>query len=214
MSTQEGIIRSVYDNQIDCIRAIQQLYLLDGLWLDATYSKGIFYRGQDFEPLMRMDIAPQDSDTIQADSTDIPLPDESVASVMFDPPFVLGKANRKEPGIICTRFGEFKTAEDLWLYYGASLREFYRILYTDGVLVFKCQDTINSSINYFSHVWVMNEAVRVGFYPKDLFILVAKNRLIQHNLKTQQHARKYHSYFWIFVKEKCKVKYEAGEDME
>ena len=154
-----------------------------------------------------MDIAPQDTDTLQVDSTNIPLPDTSVWSIMFDPPFVLGKANRKKPGVIRMRFGEFKTNSDLWKYYSESLSEFYRILSDGGVLIFKCQDTISSSVNYFSHTWVMNEAVRVGFYPKDLFILTAKNRLIQHNLKVQQHARKFHSYFWVFTKERCKVDY-------
>lgn len=28
-----------------------------------------------------------------------------------------------------------------------------------------------------SHVFIMNEAIKIGFYPKDLFILLAKNRL-------------------------------------
>ena len=29
-----------------------------------------------------------------------------------------------------------------------------------------------------SHCFIHNEATQIGFYPKDLFILLAKNRLI------------------------------------
>jgi hypothetical protein len=46
----------------------------------------------------------------------------------------------------------------------------------------------------------MNEAEKNGFYTKDLFILVAKTRMIGHNHKIQKHARKFHSYFLVFVK--------------
>lgn len=43
--------------------------------------------------------------------------------------------------------------------------------------------------------------VRLGFYPKDLFILLAKSRLVADWQKnSQKNARKYHSYFWVFEK--------------
>ena len=52
-----------------------------------------------------------------------------------------------------------------------------------------------------SHVFIMNEAVKLGFYPKDLFILLAKNRLVADwQVKNQKNARKFHSYFWVFEK--------------
>jgi hypothetical protein len=51
----------------------------------------------------------------------------------------------------------------------------------------------------------MFEAIKYGFYPKDLFILLAKNRL--NDGRVQQHARKYHSYFWVFKKQNCKIDY-------
>lgn len=47
----------------------------------------------------------------------------------------------------------------------------------------------------------MNEAVRTGFYPKDLFILLVKNRLVADwQIQNQKNARKFHSYFWVFEK--------------
>lgn len=72
-------------------------------------------------------------------------------------------------------------------------------------MIFKCQDVVFSAKNHFTHVWVMNEALKLGFYPKDLFILLARNRLTDG--RKQQHARKFHSYFWVFKKATCKVSY-------
>jgi hypothetical protein len=48
----------------------------------------------------------------------------------------------------------------------------------------------------------MNEAEKSGFYIQDLFILLAKNRMIGHNHKNQKHARKFHSYFIVLKKKK------------
>ena len=59
-----------------------------------------------------------------------------------------------------------------------------------------------------SHVFVMNEAVKAGFYPKDLFILLAKNRITADwQTRNQKHARKFHSYFWVFEKNGKEVMY-------
>ena len=46
------------------------------------------------------------------------------------------------------------------------------------------------------------------FYPKDLFILLAKNRLVADwQPKNQKNARKFHSYFWVFQKCSKKIEY-------
>jgi hypothetical protein len=44
-----------------------------------------------------------------------------------------------------------------------------------------------------------NWALEYGFYAKDLFILVATGGRISNPELTQRHARKYHSYWWVFV---------------
>ena len=91
------------------------------------------------------------------------------------------------------------------MYYN-SLKEFYRILRDGGIVIFKCQDQVSSGRQHFVHVWIMNKAMNLGFYPKDLFILLSKNRLTDNRM--QQHARKFHSYYWVFQKKTCKVDYE------
>ena len=63
-----------------------------------------------------------------------------------------------------------------------------------------------------SHCFIYNEAVNVGFYPKDLFILLAKNRLIADlQMKNQKNARKFHSYLWVFQKSSKKIDYIGGK---
>ena len=61
----------------------------------------------------------------------------------------------------------------------------------------------------------MERALVHGFYPRDMFILLAKNRIIGHNHKNNQsHARKYHSYFWVFEKKACNVPYNIDTILE
>ena len=88
------------------------------------------------------------------------------------------------------------------------LTEAYRVLKPDGILIFKCQDKVSSGKQYMSHVYIMNEAVRIGFYPKDLFVLLAKSRLVADWQKQKQaHARKWHAYFLVFQKSGRRIEY-------
>ena len=65
-----------------------------------------------------------------------------------------------------------------------------------------------SGKQYMSHVYIMNEAVRIGFYPKDLFSLRAKSRLVADwQKRNQRNSRKYHSYFWVFQKNNRRIEY-------
>jgi hypothetical protein len=69
------------------------------------------------------------------------------------------------------------------------------------VLIFKCQDKVSGGKQYFSHCFIKEEAEKIGFYPKDLFILLAKNRIMADwQVENQKNARKFHSYFWVFEK--------------
>ena len=47
---------------------------------------------------------------------------------------------------------------------------------------------------------IINEYESLGFYTKDLFVVMRTNRPGVSRLKKQVHARKNHSYFLVFVK--------------
>ena len=147
-----------------------------------------------------------------ADSRNLPLPDASIGCMMFDPPFLATKgpsltANHNG-NIINKRFGVYPTEKDLHSFYVDSLKEAYRVLHPGGILIFKCQDKVSSGKQYMSHVFIANQAVKNGFYPKDLFILLAKNRIIANwQINNQKNSRKYHSYFWVFKKSNIVIEY-------
>lgn len=195
------MITSIWYDQHEMIKDILNLHLPgSGIELDPTYSKGNFYKKWVPEPKEKYDLFPQTEDTIQSDAKNLPRESSSVASIMFDPPFLVGYTTWKQTGIIWQRFNWFRYIEDLWKWYDECLLEFHRILSSGGVLIFKCQDTVSSGKQYLSHVHIINEAEKLWFYTKDMFVLLAKNRIIWHNHHIQKHARKFHSYFLIFKK--------------
>ena len=208
-------IRSTAWKNHDVLRNIQKMYVPKGFDLDPTYSKGVFYKPDDImEPRLKYDLFPKTKDIMQASAESLPLEDGSIGSIMFDPPFVAGHTRKKvgPTGVIGERYHGFRYVSDLWGWYDECLAEFSRVLEDKGILVFKCQDTVSSAKNWFSHCFIMNRALVHGFYPRDMFVLLAKARIPGHNhRKKQSHARKFHSYFWVFEKKKCRVPYDIEE---
>lgn len=194
------LISSVSYSQVNIFKNIVNLHIGKPISLDPTYSKGNFYKKFKYPPKYKYDLNPQIPGVKQGDSRKLPFKKDSLHSISFDPPFVV--APSPKPGIIRDRFGCYKNVPELWEFYRDSLREFYRIIRTGGFLIFKCQDIVSGGVNHFSHCVVYNYALEEGFIGKDLFILIAKNRLISPNMLNQKHARKYHSYFWVFKKGK------------
>lgn len=204
---KKELIKSTSYSQDEILKWIMQLYCPNGFDLDPTYSKGVFYKNVS-EPRLKFDLKPQVEGVQQANCCDLPIESNSLQSIIFDPPFVAAIPKKEATGIITMRFGFYRNVQnELWGMYHKALKEFHRILKHNGILVFKCQDVIDSSKQYLSHVEIINVAFCLGFYPKDLFVLLVKSRLMSPNMRKQQHARKFHSYFLVFKKEKSKVQY-------
>lgn len=208
------LIKSTSYNQSEIIKNIIKLHVPQGyIDCDPTYSKGNFYKDTDIvKPKYKYDILPQLNEVQKADARDLPLDDSSLNCIMFDPPFLAttGKSLSKndDNNIINKRFGVYPNEKSLHNFYVEAMKEFYRILKPKGILIFKCQDKISSSKQYMSHCFIYENAIEIGFYPKDLFVLLAKNRLVADwQLRNQKHARKFHSYFWVFEKDSKKVEY-------
>ena len=196
------MLKTISYDQQDIMSDIMKLHCPEGFQLDPTYSKGVFYKNDRIpQPLHKYDLYPTSDEVQKANANCLPLETETIKSIIFDPPFLAGQTKKDAiTGIIPTRFHGFPYVEDLWTWYSESLEEMHRVLENKGKLVFKCQDTVNSGKQYFSHVYIINEAERIGFYMKDLFVLLAKSRIVGKNHKKQYHARKYHSYFLVFEK--------------
>lgn len=89
--------------------------------------------------------------------------------------------------------------------YARACREAYRVLRPDGVLILKCQDEVSANKQRLTHVEIITGCESLGFYTKDLFVLVRANRAGVSRLKKQEHARKNHSYFLVFLKRTVRV---------
>lgn len=79
-------------------------------------------------------------------------------------------------------------------------REAHRVLRKQGMLIVKCQDEVSANKQWLTHVEIINEYSRMGFYTKDLFVLMRTNKPGVSRIKKQAHARKNHSYFLVFIK--------------
>jgi hypothetical protein len=170
-----------------------------GVDVDPCYSIGRFWEGLP-KPKQKFDLYPHLDEVRQASANNLPIDSESVSSVMFDPPFIFC-SSAKTPGRIRERFTDFSSFEELKEMYASSMREFYRILKVDGILIFKCQDLMVSSTQYMTHVFVMNEAQKLGLYILDLFILTNPHVMMSSTwINGQNHARKAHSYYIVFKK--------------
>jgi hypothetical protein len=202
--TNKTVIKSIYFNQKELLESIIKLYCPEGFELDPTYSTGGFYKGIK-QPKYKFDILPIKEGVVNADVTALPLKDNCINSIIFDPPFLACTGpslyTKEKNNIITKRFGRYSSMENLWSMYDMALKEFYRVLYRSGILVFKIQDSVSSGKQYISHYEVLTSALNAGFYVKDIFVLLCKNRILSSKHNNQIHARKFHSYFIVF--EKC-----------
>lgn len=191
------LIKSVSYSQQETLRNIMALHT-GAIDADVTFGAGSFYRGLVHGPRWRFDKSPMRWGIIPADVCHLPLKNACLRSVVFDPPFMA----RTGPGAtLKDRFGELVgNIKDLWLFYFLAMREIHRVLVPGGWLIFKCMDGVLSGVNNFTHVEIHNRAKALGFHPVDLFILLARHRMMHPKHKVQRHARKYHSYFWVLQK--------------
>jgi hypothetical protein len=195
------VIKSTNHDEIQILNDINTLFLGgNGFDCDPTYGRGKFYKGTFPMPCKVFDLFPRFDFVNQACATDLPISDNALNSMVFDPPFVAGHT-KKPTGIIGGKYHGFPYMKDVWEFYAKSIEEHARVIKDGGIYVFKCQDSCSADRNWMSHVRVIALAEANGFYTRDLFILLAKNRLMGHNHKhIQKHARKFHSYFIVFEK--------------
>lgn len=198
-------VRTVVESDTEAIQSILDLHCSgQQIDLDPTYSKGNFYKKGITRPRFCSDIDPK-AGVMVADAIYLPFKDESLKTIIFDPPFLATSGPSlkidDDSNKLNKRFGVYPSEVKLFEFYEKALAEFHRVVKKGGILIFKCQDKVSSGIQYFSHCYIHNMADKAGWYPKDLLIVLAKNRIVADwQKKNQKHARKFHCYYFVFQK--------------
>lgn len=178
---------------------------------DVTYGTGIFWKNV---PKTRYKLLATDI-KMGVDCRKLPYDASTVDCVVLDPPYMEGLYRGTTSQMAGSgTYAAFRTTYSngerttggpkyhdavLDLYFKAG-REAYRVLRKYGVLIVKCQDEVSANTQRLTHVEIIREYEAVGFYPKDLFVVVRPNKPAVSRIKKQEHARKNHSYFLVFVK--------------
>lgn len=212
-----NIIRNISFDQSEILWNIMQLYNNgEPFEADMTASELKFYGkrpGNAYEiptPKILMDVYPLRDDIIKITPFQrLPSPDNSIGSMVFDPPFIISPHNCKSireqkegSNLIAKRFASFYPVGELYTNYAFWCLEAYRVLKDGGIFVTKLQSTISGGYSHNSEEWMFMCASKAGFYCIDKFILEAKARLISASkYKKQVHARKYTSVFYVFKKD-------------
>lgn len=122
-------IKSISYDQSEIIKNILTLHVPNAMIdCDPTYSKGNFYNKTGIEqPKYKFDIKPQFSDVECADCRYLPLDDNTLQCIMFDPPFLATKGKslteyEEHNNIINKRFGVYPTETELHQFYIDSLK--------------------------------------------------------------------------------------------
>jgi len=197
----DGVYTAYIGNNDILFEEVAKLYLCIGDKIaDITWGKGVFWKNIDLSKyfLSKSDlITCPDS---PYDFKNLPYNNEEFDKVVFDPPYAHNPGNM----IVNNSYKNKETTKgfyhkDIIELYKKGMEESYRILKKNGILFVKCQDEIETSKQKYSHIEIFNIANKIGFYSKDFFVLLRLNKpVIQY--KKQKHARKNHSYLWVFQK--------------
>jgi SAM-dependent methyltransferase len=175
--------------------------------LDATVNAGRFWR-ESQRPVIGLDINPRHRPDVVGDNLCMPFHDGSFDVVVYDPPHIpnQGKDRSKD---FNTRFGLVLKSSAAQGYnfshlYLPFVREAYRLLKSDGVLLCKIADYVHNHRLQWAHVDLIQAATATGFCPCDCIVKIRKGPIVDPKWQVAHHARRHHCYWLVFRKsEKC-----------
>jgi len=190
----------VTGNNADLIAEVVKLYAKGNPKIaDLTYGKGVFWR-----KCHGLDVTGSDIITVPErpyDFRQTPYETGSFDIAVLDPPYIHSPGQHQTDA----RYQNKATTKGmLWRdlrreLYIPGMREAMRIVRPEGGQVWvKCKDQVQSGMQRWCHVELCHDAMAMGLYPRDLFILEATSRTADTRWSVQHHARKPHSFLWIF----------------
>lgn len=171
--------------------------------LDATVNGRRFWRGST-RPVVGLDIDPRHRPEICADNAFMPFRSGQFDVVVYDPPHIPNQGTDRSKDFN-TRFGLGARSAKEHGYtfahtYPAFMREAWRVLIEDGVLLCKIADYVHNHRYQWAHVDLIRSGQDVGFTACDCIIKVRKGPIIDPKWKTAHHSRRQHSYWIVFRK--------------
>lgn len=216
-TTTSDLIFSAYQaTNAEVFPKILSLHVPEGsIVADVTYGKGVFWQNvpRNKYILLRTDIK------TGVDCRNLPYNNHSIDCVVLDPPYMEGLLRENEQHRAGS--GTHRTFREAYSYgangnngtekkpkwhaavldlYVQAGKEAHRVLKIGGVFIVKCQDEVSANKQWLTHVEIITQYSLMGFYTKDLFVIIRNNKPSVSRIKKQRHARKNHSYFLIFMK--------------
>ncbi len=230
-ATSDVVLSAHLGSNADLFAQVLSLHVKKGAKIaDVTFGKGVFWQHialGEYEVLASdIVVNPKLSSTFPVqggiDFRALPYADDSIDCVVLDPPYMEGfyrrnvshlagsgthgsfrKAYSTENKIVDEQGPKWHDAvTDQYLRAG---KEIYRVLRKMGTAIVKCQDEVSANKQRLTHVEIISSYEEMGFYTKDLFVLMRSNAPGVSRIKTQVHARKNHSYFLVFEKRSTRV---------
>lgn len=212
-STDVVVSAHVSDNSEAFPQLLKLHVPLGSVVADLTYGKGVFWRkvpDADYR-LLKSDLK------LGQSWSALPYEDGSIDAVVFDPPYMEGLYRKTAEALAGSgthsafqeaysnsslqKPGGRKYHDAVLEAYLSVIPEVKRVLTKRGTFIVKCQDEVSANRQKLTHVELIWALEHHGFYCKDLFVIIRRNTPAISRLLKQEHARKNHSYFLVFVRQ-------------
>jgi SAM-dependent methyltransferase len=177
------------------------------LILDATVNGRRFWR-ESKRPVIGLDVEPKHRPDVAADNTSMPFRSGSFEVIVYDPPHIPNQGKDKSKDFN-TRFGlglhvPKEQGYNFSHTFPPFLREAWRVLRAEGILLCKITDYVHHHRYQWAHVELIQAAQAVGFRACDCIVKIRKGPIVDPKWKVAHHTRRQHCYWLVFRKSaKC-----------